>query len=63
MQLKCSLAYHSSNSYIGVALAEKALQGLPVDIERRPIYIPKARGIKVADLQGRIDILTDLKAR
>lgn len=45
--------YHSSNSYIGIALAEKSLQGLPVDIERRPIYIPKERGIKVADLQGR----------
>jgi hypothetical protein len=37
-----------SNSYIGIALAEKALQGLPVDIERRPIYIPKERGIKVS---------------
>ncbi|WP_242064840.1 DsbA family protein [Nostoc sp. FACHB-133] len=29
------------------------MQGLPVDVERRPIYIPKERGIKVADLQGR----------
>lgn len=45
--------YHSSNSYIGIALAEKSLRGLPVDIERRPIYIPKERGIKVVDLQGR----------
>ena len=45
--------YHSANSYIGIILAEKSLQGLPVDIERRPIYIPKERGIKVADLQGR----------
>ncbi|MEH2305707.1 2-hydroxychromene-2-carboxylate isomerase [Nostoc sp.] len=47
--------YHSSNSYIGITLAEKALQGLPVDIERRPIYIPKERGIKVVDLQGRTE--------
>ena len=45
--------YHSANSYIGIALAEKSLRGLPVDIERRPIYIPKERGIKVAGLQGR----------
>ncbi|MEH2071077.1 MAG: DsbA family protein [Nostoc sp.] len=44
--------YHSANSYIGIILAQRALQGLPVDIERRPIYIPKERGIKVADLQG-----------
>ncbi|MEH1883061.1 hypothetical protein [Nostoc sp.] len=49
--------YHSSNSYIGIALAEKALQGLPVDIERRPIYIPKERGIKPGFLT------TPLKAR
>lgn len=45
--------YHSANSYIGIILAEKSLRGLPVDIERRPIYIPKKRGIKVAELQGR----------
>ncbi|MBH8565113.1 DsbA family protein [Nostoc sp. CENA67] len=45
--------YHSANSYIGIILAEKSLQGLPVDIERRPIHIPKKRGIKVAELQGR----------
>jgi 2-hydroxychromene-2-carboxylate isomerase len=45
--------YHSSNSYIGIILAEKSLQSLPVDIIRRPIYIPKERGIKVANLQGR----------
>ncbi|BAY76280.1 DSBA oxidoreductase [Nostoc linckia NIES-25] len=44
--------YHSANSYIGIILAQRSLQGLPVDIERRPIYIPKERGIKVADLQG-----------
>jgi hypothetical protein len=45
--------YHSANSYIGIILAQKSLRGLPVDIVRRPIYIPKERGIKVADLQGR----------
>ncbi|BDA74706.1 DSBA oxidoreductase [Calothrix sp. PCC 7716] len=50
--------YHSANSYIGITLAEKSLQGLPVDIQRRPIYIPKERGIKVADLQGRSESAT-----
>lgn len=45
--------YHSVNSYIGITLAEKSLWGLPVDIQRRPIYIPKERGIKIAELQGR----------
>ncbi|MEH2253351.1 hypothetical protein [Nostoc sp.] len=29
--------YHSANSYIGIALAEKSLRGLPVDLERRPM--------------------------
>ena len=44
--------YHSPNAYLGVLLAERALAGLPVVIERRPICIPKARGVKVADLVG-----------
>lgn len=25
--------YHSANSYIGIALAEKSLRGLPIDVE------------------------------
>ncbi len=44
--------YHSPNAYLGVVLAERALAGLPVVIERRPICIPKTRGVKVADLVG-----------
>jgi len=44
--------YHSPNAYLGVVLAERALATLPVGIERRPICIPKARGVKVADLVG-----------
>jgi 2-hydroxychromene-2-carboxylate isomerase len=44
--------YHSPNAYLGVVLAERALSGLPVVIERRPICIPQQRGVKVADLVG-----------
>jgi 2-hydroxychromene-2-carboxylate isomerase len=44
--------YHSPNAYLGVLLAERALANLPVMIERRPICIPKDRGVKVADLVG-----------
>ena len=44
--------YHSPNAYLGVVLAERALNALPVTIERRPICIPKHRGVKVADLVG-----------
>jgi 2-hydroxychromene-2-carboxylate isomerase len=44
--------YHSPNAYLGVLLAERALATLPVVIVRRPICIPKRRGVKVADLVG-----------
>lgn len=44
--------YHSPNSYLGVLLADRALAGLPVVLERRPICIPHERGVKVADLIG-----------
>lgn len=44
--------YHSPNAYLGAVLLERALRGLPAAIERRPICIPKARGVKVADLVG-----------
>jgi len=44
--------YHSPNSYLGVRLAERLLAGRPVHIERRPIFIPRERGVKVADLIG-----------
>lgn len=45
--------YHSANSYIGVVLAQRGLADLPVRVDRFPIFIPKERGRKVADLQGR----------
>jgi len=48
----CYTIYHSPNSYLGVALAERGFADLPVVVERRPIYVPKTRGIKVADLVG-----------
>jgi 2-hydroxychromene-2-carboxylate isomerase len=44
--------YHSPNAYLGTILAGRVLGELPVSIERRPIYVPKARGVLVADLVG-----------
>jgi 2-hydroxychromene-2-carboxylate isomerase len=44
--------YHSPNSYLGVELADRLLAELPVRMERRPIFIPHDRGVKVADLIG-----------
>ncbi len=44
--------YHSPNAYLGMVLATRVLAKLPVDVVRRPICIPKARGVKVADLLG-----------
>ncbi len=48
----CYTIYHSPNAYLGALLAERALAELPVVVERRPICIPKDRGVKVADLVG-----------
>jgi len=44
--------YHSPNAYLGIVLAERALAALPVRHERRPILIPRSRGVRVADLVG-----------
>jgi len=44
--------YHSPNAYLGMTLARRRLAGLPVRIERRPLCVPKARGVKIADLVG-----------
>jgi len=52
LKVVCYSIYHSPNAYLGILLAERALKGLPVEIERRPICIPKARGVKVADFVG-----------
>jgi 2-hydroxychromene-2-carboxylate isomerase len=42
--------YHSPNAYLGMVLAERLLAGVPH--RRRPLLIPRARGVKVADLLG-----------
>ena len=44
--------YHSPNAYLGHVLAERAFGDLPVAVERRPLCIPKSRGVKIADLVG-----------
>lgn len=52
MKVVCYSIYHSPNAYLGVLAADRALAGLRVEVERRPIAIPKFRGIRVADLVG-----------
>lgn len=47
--------YHSSNSYLGFVLAERALRDLPVILERRPLCIPKDRGFLVSHLGGGVE--------
>ncbi len=44
--------YHSPNAYLGTVLASRLLADVSVRVERRPIHIPRERGIKVADLIG-----------
>jgi 2-hydroxychromene-2-carboxylate isomerase len=44
--------YHSVNSYLGMVLAERELAPLGVALERRPIHVPRSRGVYVADLVG-----------
>jgi 2-hydroxychromene-2-carboxylate isomerase len=44
--------YHSSNAYLGHFLAARSLGDLPVELERRPLHVPKTRGIWVSDLVG-----------
>lgn len=45
--------YHSPNAYLGTVLLRRALGGLPgVELVRRPFYIPRERGLIVADLLG-----------
>jgi 2-hydroxychromene-2-carboxylate isomerase len=52
LQVVSYTIYHSTNAYLGSILAERALAGLPVELVRRPLCIPKERGIWVADLVG-----------
>ena len=44
--------YHSPNAYLGSLLAEERLGALPIELERRPIHVPRERGPKIADLVG-----------
>jgi 2-hydroxychromene-2-carboxylate isomerase len=45
--------YHSPNAYLGTVLLRRALANLPeVRLIRRPIYIPRERGVLVAELLG-----------
>jgi 2-hydroxychromene-2-carboxylate isomerase len=52
LQIVAYTIYHSPNAYLGTVLAERALAALAVEVVRRPICVPKARGLKVADLVG-----------
>jgi 2-hydroxychromene-2-carboxylate isomerase len=44
--------YHSPNAYLGAVHADALLVGLPVTVERRPIFVPRDRGVLIADLVG-----------
>jgi 2-hydroxychromene-2-carboxylate isomerase len=45
--------YHSPNAYLGTVLLRRAIGGLPeVELVRRPIYVPRQRGLIVAELLG-----------
>lgn len=45
--------YHSVNAYLGTVLLRRALAELPgVELIRRPIYVPRRRGILVAEMLG-----------
>ena len=45
--------YHSPNAYLGTVLLRGAITGLPgVELVRRPIYVPRDRGLMIAELLG-----------
>ena len=45
--------YHSPNAYLGTVLLRAAIAELPgVELVRRPIYIPRERGLIIAELLG-----------
>jgi 2-hydroxychromene-2-carboxylate isomerase len=45
--------YHSPNAYLGTVLLRRALAELPgAELARRPIYVPRARGLMIAELLG-----------
>lgn len=44
--------YYSQNSYLGILYAYEKLSQLPVEVVRRPIHVPRSRGVLVAELLG-----------
>ena len=45
--------YHSPNAYLGTVLLRQAIAGLPgVQLVRRPIYVPRERGLVIAEMLG-----------
>ena len=45
--------YHSANSYIGIVLLRRAKVATPaMEIVRRPIHVPKDRGVFIAEMLG-----------
>jgi len=45
--------YHSPNAYLGTVLLRRALADLPdVVLRRRPIFVPRERGVMIAEMLG-----------
>ena len=45
--------YHSPNAYLGTMLLRRALADLPdVVLRRRPIFVPRERGVMIAEMLG-----------
>ena len=45
--------YHSPNAYLGTVLLRRALEQLPgVRLVRRPIHVPRERGLMIAEMLG-----------
>src|SRR5215470_14898803 len=45
--------YHSPNAYLGTVLLRRAIAGLPdMRLVRRPIYVPRERGLMIAEMLG-----------
>jgi 2-hydroxychromene-2-carboxylate isomerase len=45
--------YHSPNAYLGTVLLRQSIAGLPgVQLVRRPIYVPRERGLMIAEMLG-----------
>jgi 2-hydroxychromene-2-carboxylate isomerase len=45
--------YHSPNAYLGTLLLRRVIADLPdVQLVRRPIYVPRERGLMIAEMLG-----------